>query len=59
MVDFSLRLHGLNINVLRHIDEDNHHLRYVLKNRDTDDIYLVFLFTLVLQGTDKEPGQEK
>ncbi|KAJ6113662.1 hypothetical protein N7523_006979 [Penicillium sp. IBT 18751x] len=57
--DFSLRLHGININVLKHIDENNHHLRYVLKNRDTDDIYLVLLFTLVLQETDKEPGQEK
>ncbi|KAJ5670295.1 uncharacterized protein N7477_005658 [Penicillium maclennaniae] len=56
--DFSLRLHGININVLRHIDENNHHLRYVLKNRDTDDIYLVLLFTLVLQETDKKPGQE-
>jgi hypothetical protein len=27
----------------------------VLKNKDTDEVYLVVLFKLVLQGTDEEP----
>ncbi|KAK6815172.1 hypothetical protein RU639_008376 [Aspergillus parasiticus] len=53
--DFSLHLPGITINVLPYINEDNHSLRYVLKNRDTDEVYLVVLFTLVLQGTDEEP----
>ncbi|KAF7589289.1 hypothetical protein BBP40_004509 [Aspergillus hancockii] len=53
--DFSLRLPGFTLNVLQYINEDNHSLRYVLKNRDTDEVYLVVLFTLVLQGTDEEP----
>ncbi|KAH8423087.1 DUF1769 domain-containing protein [Aspergillus melleus] len=47
--DFSLRLPGFNIHVLQYIDEDNHALRYVLKNKTTDEVYLVVLFTLVLQ----------
>lgn len=55
VVDFSLHLPGITINVLPYINEDNHSLRYVLKNRDTDEVYLVVLFTLVLQGTDEEP----
>ncbi|KAE8378950.1 hypothetical protein BDV26DRAFT_260632 [Aspergillus bertholletiae] len=53
--DFSLHLPGITINVLPYINEDNHALRYVLKNRETDEVYLVVLFTLVLQGTDEEP----
>ncbi|KAI9039010.1 DUF1769 domain-containing protein [Aspergillus affinis] len=47
--DFSLRLPGFNIHILQYIDEDNHELRYVLKNKTTDEVYLVVLFTLVLQ----------
>ncbi|KAG2419254.1 hypothetical protein HFD88_004049 [Aspergillus terreus] len=53
--DFSLRLPGFNINALHYADEEHHYLRYVLKNRETDDVYLVVLFMLVCQGTDDEP----
>ncbi|KAE8393990.1 hypothetical protein ETB97_009186 [Aspergillus alliaceus] len=53
--DFSLRLPGITMNVIQYINEDNHSLRYVLRNRDTGEVYLVVLFTLVLQGTYEEP----
>ncbi|PLB45485.1 DUF1769-domain-containing protein [Aspergillus steynii IBT 23096] len=53
--DFSLRLPGFNLHVLQYIDEDHHALRYVLKNKATDEVYLVVLFTLVLQDSQEEP----
>ncbi|KAF9893627.1 hypothetical protein FE257_010939 [Aspergillus nanangensis] len=53
--DFSLHLPGFNINVLQYVNDDNHSLRYVLKNRETGDVYLVVVFLLVLQGTEEEP----
>lgn len=55
MIDFSLRLPGFNLHVVQFIDDDHHSLRYVLKNKATDDVYLVVLFTLVLQGSEEEP----
>lgn len=55
MVDFSLRLPGLTVHATKYIDEKNHYLRYVLKNRETDEVYFVVLFTLILVNTDKEP----
>ncbi|RHZ70887.1 hypothetical protein CDV55_104806 [Aspergillus turcosus] len=53
--DFSLRLPGLTVHATKHIDEKNHYLRYVLKNRETDEVYFVVLFTLILVNYDKEP----
>ncbi|KAI9924627.1 hypothetical protein MW887_006901 [Aspergillus wentii] len=55
--DFSIRLPGItSIHVIRYIDvKDHHHLRYVLKDRNTNQVYLVVLFTLVRLGTEDEP----
>ncbi|KAL4942058.1 hypothetical protein BDV06DRAFT_212167 [Aspergillus oleicola] len=53
--EFTLRLPGFNINALHYIDEKTHSLRYVLKNRSTDDVYLVVVFTLV-HATEQEDG---
>jgi len=52
--DFSLRLPGFTVYATKYIDEKNHELRYVLKNRSTGDVYFVLLFTLLLN----RPGQE-
>ncbi|KAE8353980.1 hypothetical protein BDV28DRAFT_96516 [Aspergillus coremiiformis] len=57
--DFSLRLPGFTINVLQYINKDNHSLRYVLKNRETGEVYLVVLFTLLLQGMDEAESMRK
>ncbi|PGH13885.1 hypothetical protein AJ80_06154 [Polytolypa hystricis UAMH7299] len=62
--DFSLRLPGFSLPVAKYIDEKNHELRYVLKNKETDDIYFVLLFTLLLEedcgseGSGEDDGQE-
>ncbi|KAH2909923.1 hypothetical protein V6Z96_004472 [Aspergillus fumigatus] len=53
--DFSLRLPGLTVHATKFIDEKNHDLRYVLKNRETGEVYFVVLFTLILLDMEKEP----
>lgn len=57
--DFSLRLPGFTLHATKYVDEKNHDLRYVLKNRHTNEVYFVILFTLVLVGTDDEKGHIK
>jgi len=52
--DFSLRLPGFTVHATKYIDEKNHELRYVLKNRSTGDVYFVLLFTLLLN----HPGEK-
>lgn len=54
LVDFSLRLPGFTLHATKYVDEKNHDLRYVLKNRETGEVYFVVLFTLVLVGTEQE-----
>lgn len=55
--DFSLRLPGFSLQVTRYIDEKNHELRYVLKNRRTGDVYFVVMFTLIIRGSHSESDQ--
>ena len=45
--DFSLKLPGFSLNVIKYVDEKTHELRYVLKNRSTDDVYAVVLLSLL------------
>lgn len=59
LADFSLQLPGFKLHALKYIDEKNHDLRYVLKNRQTGEVYFVVLFTLVLLGTDEERGHKE
>lgn len=47
---------GFTLHAAKYIDEKNHDLRYVLKDRKTGQVYLVVLFTLVLLGTEDEPS---
>jgi Protein of unknown function (DUF1769) len=56
--DFSLKLPGFSLNVIKYVDEKTHELRYVLKNRITDDIYAVVLFSLLFGDERDEVGQK-
>ena len=58
--NFSLRLPGFSISVAKYIDEKTHHLRYVLKNRRTDDVLFVVFFKLLFgQELDKTLESKK
>jgi hypothetical protein len=58
--DFSLKLPGFSLNVIKYIDSRTHELRYTLKNKTSGEIYCVALFTLLfgdeLQEAEKEAG---
>ena len=58
--DFSLKLPGFSLNVVGYIDSKTHELRYTLKNRKTDEVYAVVVFTLLfgeeLKQAEKEYG---
>ncbi|EEP77468.1 conserved hypothetical protein [Uncinocarpus reesii 1704] len=56
--DFTLRLPGFSLDVAKYIDQKNHSLRYVLKNKNTGDIYFVVLFTLLLDNDDGDQAEE-
>ncbi|KAH7074126.1 hypothetical protein FB567DRAFT_453309 [Paraphoma chrysanthemicola] len=64
--NFSLRLPGFSISVAKYIDEKTHHLRYVMRNRATDEVCFVVVFRLlfgreleeVVEGK-KEEGEGK
>ena len=45
--NFGLRLPGFSISVVRYIDDKTHQLRYVLKNRRTEEVLFVVIFTLL------------
>jgi hypothetical protein len=47
--DFSVKLPGFSVSVLKYVDEKSHELRYVLKNKTTGDILFVVLFTLLFR----------
>ncbi|KAK2810679.1 hypothetical protein FQN50_002720 [Emmonsiellopsis sp. PD_5] len=58
--DFTLRLPGFHIPVAKYINEKNHSLRYVLKNRRTGDVYFVVVFTLLLnEGPDEDENEDE
>lgn len=43
----SLKLPGFNLQVAKYIGEKTHSLRYVFKNKKTNEVYFVVLFTLL------------
>lgn len=55
----AIRLPGINIPVGGMIDEENHELRYVLKDIKTGHTYLVICFTLVKQDQQAEDGEQE
>lgn len=56
--DFSLKLPGFNLNVIKYIDSRSHELRYTLKNKSTEEIYAVVMFTLLF-GEELEQAKEE
>ena len=58
--DFSLKLPGFSLNVIKYVDSKSHELRYTLKNKTSGEIYCVVLFTLLfgdeLDEAEKEAG---
>jgi hypothetical protein len=53
--DFSVRLPGFNLHIMKYVDESNHELRYTLKDISTGRVYLAVVFSVVLG----EPEYEK
>lgn len=56
-IDFSVRLPGFNLNVMKYVEKKNHELRYTLKDMSTGQVYLAVLFSVVLPESDDK--QEK
>jgi hypothetical protein len=58
--NFSLRLPGFSISVAKYVDEKTHHLRYVLRNRKTEEVLFVVFFKLLFgQELDDTLKQKK
>ncbi|KAK3940005.1 hypothetical protein QBC46DRAFT_386429 [Diplogelasinospora grovesii] len=55
--NFALRLPGFNLPIIKYWDGQG--LRYVLRNRSTEQVYLVILFTLYLKEDVNEDGTLK
>lgn len=45
--NFSLRLPGFSISVAKYVDEKTHHLRFVLKSRESEEVVFVVFFKLL------------
>ena len=45
--NFALKLPGFSIKVIKYIDDKSHTLRYVLKNRESGDVYMCINFNLL------------
>lgn len=45
--DFSLKLPGFSLNVVKYIDAKTHELRYVLKHKKSGEVYCIIMFTLL------------
>lgn len=56
--DFSLKLPGFTMNIIKYIDKKSHELRYTLKNKKTDEVYACVLFTLLF-GDELEEYEAK
>ncbi|KAJ5626318.1 hypothetical protein N7510_002627 [Penicillium lagena] len=50
--DYSLKLPGFTIPVIKYVDDKNHTLRYVLKDRHSGGVIFVLIFRLIFQGHD-------
>ncbi|RMZ68750.1 f-box domain containing [Pyrenophora seminiperda CCB06] len=58
--NFSLRLPGFSISVAKYVDDKTHHLRYVLRNRRTEEVLFVVFFKLLFgKELDDTLEQEK
>ena len=56
---FSLKLPGFTLNVIKYVDSKTHELRYTMKNKATDEVYAVVLFTLLFGEELDELAQDE
>ncbi|PVI02853.1 DUF1769-domain-containing protein [Periconia macrospinosa] len=64
--NFALRIPGFSISVVRYIDDKTHALRFVLKDRSTEEVLFVVIFNLLfgqelketLQGEEREKVEQ-
>jgi hypothetical protein len=47
IAEFSLKLPGFSIKVIKYINDKTHNLRYVFKNNETKEVYFVVVITLL------------
>ncbi|KAH7119719.1 hypothetical protein B0J11DRAFT_67112 [Dendryphion nanum] len=45
--NFAVRIPGFSISIAKYIDDKTHQLRYVMKNRATEEVYMCVVFTLL------------
>jgi hypothetical protein len=45
--NFSLKLPGFSLNVLKYVDDKTHKLRYVFMNKEKEEVYFVVIFSLL------------
>ncbi|KAJ5615692.1 hypothetical protein N7537_000806 [Penicillium hordei] len=57
--DFSVRLPGFNLHIMKYVDENNHELRYTLKDVSNGRVYLAVVFSVVLLETEGEKDHSK
>lgn len=57
-LETAIRLPGMHIPVSGMVDEDNHELRYVLKDTKTGQVYLVVSYTLIKQDSEDSASEE-
>lgn len=59
VLDFSVRLPGFTLYVMKYVEEKNHELRYTLKDRSTGQVYLAVVFSVVLREIEDKQDQSK
>ncbi|KAF2117086.1 hypothetical protein BDV96DRAFT_490224 [Lophiotrema nucula] len=58
--NFALRIPGFSISVVKYIDDKTHQLRFVLKNRGTEEVLFVVIFSLLFgQKLEETLGDER
>ncbi|KAF2713886.1 DUF1769-domain-containing protein [Pleomassaria siparia CBS 279.74] len=57
--NFALRIPGFSISVVRYIDDKTHQLRFVLKDKGTDEVLFVVIFNLLFGQSLKETLVDK
>ena len=59
IIDFSVRLPGFNLHIMKYVDENNHELRYTLKDVSNGRVYLAVVFSVVLSEMEDKKDHSK
>lgn len=52
VIDFSVRLPGFDLHIMKYVNENNHELRYTLKDVSNGRVYVAVVFSVVLCETE-------